>query len=247
MILNVCFFPDRMNGDSSGYGGANGNGNYVTAPDSPGYYYNSGPNQMMSPQPPMGEQPQPQPQQQQQQPQQMPFAQGHQSSLFHFNSSSFSNINVERASPPDPLFLVHEGPTGALEGGTLAKAIATLSQDKNKRPRSEKKAIPEEQKDDKYFERRRRNNEAAKKSRDSRKSREDELAMRASILERKNAVLRVQVHSMREEALKLRQMWFEKCQGAGAMAGVAHHSQMMPPQSNGLQQNPLSSHQGRSS
>ncbi|XP_012946192.1 uncharacterized protein LOC106013898 isoform X4 [Aplysia californica] len=227
MILNVCFFPDRMNGDSSGYGGANGNGNYVTAPaDSPGYYYNSGPNQMMSPQPPMGEQPQPQPQQQQQQPQQMPFAQGHQSSLFHFNSSSFSS---------------------ALEGGTLAKAIATLSQDKNKRPRSEKKAIPEEQKDDKYFERRRRNNEAAKKSRDSRKSREDELAMRASILERKNAVLRVQVHSMREEALKLRQMWFEKCQGAGAMAGVAHHSQMMPPQSNGLQQNPLSSHQGRSS
>ena len=55
--------------------------------------------------------------------------------------------------------------SGALGGGTLAKALATLSQDKNKRPRSEKKPIPEEQKDDKYFERRKRNNEAAKKSR----------------------------------------------------------------------------------
>ncbi|XP_012946191.1 hepatic leukemia factor isoform X3 [Aplysia californica] len=192
MILNVCFFPDRMNGDSSGYGGANGNGNYVTAPaDSPGYYYNSGPNQMMSPQPPMGEQPQPQPQQQQQQPQQMPFAQGHQSSLFHFNSSSFSS---------------------GMSNPALARALSTLSGDKNRRPRSEKKPIPDEQKDDKYFERRRRNNEAAKKSRDARKQREDDLAIRASFLEKSNSVLRVQVHSMREEAMKLRQMWFQKCQ-----------------------------------
>lgn len=42
-----------------------------------------------------------------------------------------------------------------------------------KRPRSEKKPIPDNQKDEKYFERRKRNNEAAKKSRDARKIRED--------------------------------------------------------------------------
>ena len=94
----------------------------------------------------------------------------------------------------------------------LARALSTLNADKNRRPRSEKKAIPEDQKDQKYFERRRRNNEAAKKSRDFRKQREDELAIRASFLERSNSVLRVQVHSMREEAMKLRQMWFQKCQ-----------------------------------
>jgi hypothetical protein len=35
-----------------------------------------------------------------------------------------------------------------------------------RRPRGEKKPIPDEQKDDKYFERRKRNNLAAKKSRD---------------------------------------------------------------------------------
>lgn len=42
-----------------------------------------------------------------------------------------------------------------------------------RRPRGEKRPIPDEQKDEKYFERRRRNNEAAKKSRDARKLRED--------------------------------------------------------------------------
>lgn len=46
-----------------------------------------------------------------------------------------------------------------------------------KRPRSEKKPIPENQKDEKYFERRKRNNEAAKKSRDARKIREDRVSL----------------------------------------------------------------------
>lgn len=45
-----------------------------------------------------------------------------------------------------------------------------------RRPRGEKRPIPEEQKDDKYFERRKRNNEAAKKSRDARKLREDRVS-----------------------------------------------------------------------
>ncbi len=53
----------------------------------------------------------------------------------------------------------------------MAHALA-LSQHGTRRPRSEKKPIPDEAKDDKYFERRKRNNEAAKKSRDARKRRE---------------------------------------------------------------------------
>ena len=52
----------------------------------------------------------------------------------------------------------------------IGSGITNLHQ---KRPRSEKKPIPEEQKDEKYFERRKRNNQAAKKSRDARKIRED--------------------------------------------------------------------------
>lgn len=45
-----------------------------------------------------------------------------------------------------------------------------------RRPRSEKKPIPDNQKDDRYYERRKRNNQAAKKSRDARKIREDRVS-----------------------------------------------------------------------
>lgn len=46
------------------------------------------------------------------------------------------------------------------------------------------------QKDGKYLERRKRNNVAAKKSRDARKQREDEIAIRASFLEKENSILK---------------------------------------------------------
>jgi hypothetical protein len=91
----------------------------------------------------------------------------------------------------------------------LARALAACSQGQ-KRPRSEKKAIPDDLKDDKYYERRKRNNNAAKKSRDARKSREDEIAIRASFLEKENAILRAQVTTLREEANSLRQMLLQK-------------------------------------
>lgn len=103
------------------------------------------------------------------------------------------------------LFSVPEGANNP----TLARALAAVSQT-SKRPRSEKKPIPSEQKDDKYFERRKRNNNAAKKSRDARKAREDEIAIRASFLEKENAILRAQVATLREEANSLRQLLLQK-------------------------------------
>ncbi|XP_029047637.1 CCAAT/enhancer-binding protein delta [Osmia bicornis bicornis] len=83
-----------------------------------------------------------------------------------------------------------------------ANAIASV----HKRPRSEKKPIPDDQKDEKYYERRKRNNQAAKKSRDARKIREDHIALRATMLEHENAILRAQVITLREEAQCLRHM-----------------------------------------
>ncbi|XP_076650772.1 uncharacterized protein LOC143357932 isoform X1 [Halictus rubicundus] len=76
----------------------------------------------------------------------------------------------------------------------------------SRRPRSEKKPIPDDQKDEKYYERRKRNNQAAKKSRDARKIREDHIALRATMLEHENAILKAQVITLREEAQSLRHM-----------------------------------------
>ncbi|KAF1379927.1 hypothetical protein PFLUV_G00181160 [Perca fluviatilis] len=59
--------------------------------------------------------------------------------------------------------------------------------------------IPEDLKDDRYWARRRKNNVAAKRSRDARRLKENQIAIRASFLEKENAALRMEVAEMRKE------------------------------------------------
>jgi bZIP factor len=61
-------------------------------------------------------------------------------------------------------------------------------------------------KDDAYWERRRKNNEAAKRSRDARRAKEDEIALRAAILEQENMKLRLELSQLKQETAKLRCM-----------------------------------------
>jgi hypothetical protein len=81
---------------------------------------------------------------------------------------------------------------------------ASLSANSRKRPRS----IPDELKDTAYWERRRKNNEAAKRSRDARRAKEDEIAIRAAFLEQENLKLRVEVAALKNETSKLRCMLY---------------------------------------
>lgn len=55
-----------------------------------------------------------------------------------------------------------------------------------------------------YWERRRKNNEAAKRSRDARRAKEDEIAIRAAFLEQENIKLKYELASLRNETAKLR-------------------------------------------
>lgn len=64
--------------------------------------------------------------------------------------------------------------------------------------------LPEDLKDDAYWERRRKNNEAAKRSRDARRAKEDEIAIRAAFLEQENLKLKVEVDALKREMTKLR-------------------------------------------
>ncbi|XP_067928617.1 transcription factor ces-2-like [Watersipora subatra] len=109
-------------------------------------------------------------------------------------------------APPMPMDILGFWANGS--SPTVARAIAATQN--QKRPRSEKKPIPRDQKDNKYFERRKRNNQAAKKSRDARKAREDDIAIRATYLEKENAVLRAQTATLREEAHSLKQALIQK-------------------------------------
>lgn len=64
--------------------------------------------------------------------------------------------------------------------------------------------LPEDLKDDAYWERRRKNNEAAKRSRDARRAKEDEIAIRAAFLEQENLKLRCEIAQLKTETTKLR-------------------------------------------
>uniref|UniRef100_A0A8C2WPQ6 HLF transcription factor, PAR bZIP family member a n=1 Tax=Cyclopterus lumpus TaxID=8103 RepID=A0A8C2WPQ6_CYCLU len=59
--------------------------------------------------------------------------------------------------------------------------------------------IPEDLKDDRYWVRRKKNNVAAKRSRDARRLKENQIAIRASFLEKENAALRMEVAEIRKE------------------------------------------------
>ncbi|XP_028842954.1 HLF transcription factor, PAR bZIP family member a [Denticeps clupeoides] len=59
--------------------------------------------------------------------------------------------------------------------------------------------IPEDMKDDRYWARRRKNNVAAKRSRDARRLKENQIAIRAGFLEKENAALRLEVADLRKE------------------------------------------------
>uniref|UniRef100_A0A4W4F127 BZIP domain-containing protein n=1 Tax=Electrophorus electricus TaxID=8005 RepID=A0A4W4F127_ELEEL len=59
--------------------------------------------------------------------------------------------------------------------------------------------IPDDMKDEKYWARRKKNNLAAKRSRDARRLKENQIAIRAGFLEKENTALRQEVAELRKE------------------------------------------------
>ncbi|VDP06945.1 unnamed protein product [Soboliphyme baturini] len=74
------------------------------------------------------------------------------------------------------------------------------------------KCIPDDKKDIAYWERRRKNNEAAKRSRDTRRAKEEEIALRAAYLEQENLKLKAQVNVLKTETARLHCMLFSHVQ-----------------------------------
>lgn len=66
-----------------------------------------------------------------------------------------------------------------------------------------KSFVPSEAKDDKYWEKREKNNVAARRSREARRLKENQIALRTAFLEKENALLKQQVDEVRAENLEL--------------------------------------------
>nr|AHI16245.1 ces2 [Platynereis dumerilii] len=75
-------------------------------------------------------------------------------------------------------------------------------------PKKRPLSVPDEQKDNGYWEKRKKNNESAKRSRDARRMKEEQIAMRVVYLEQENLQLRTEVSLLKTEIEKLRCMLY---------------------------------------
>lgn len=130
-----------------------------------------------------------------------------------FHNNILGNIpsrptSSSRSSPPTSEFGSKSPTNGSIDAGKgnrgHSPSIPSLTAGGRRRPRS----LPDEQKDEAYWERRRKNNEAAKRSRDARRAKEDQIAIRAALLEQENLKLRVEVAALKTETAKLRCMLY---------------------------------------
>ena len=120
-------------------------------------------------------------------------------------SSTTGNTPPQHPGQHSPL-----GPDGS--NGTMDN---NKQQDKNSGipPKKRPHSVPETQKDNIYWDKRRKNNESAKRSRDARRMKEEQIAMRVVYLEQENLQLRTEVSLLKSEIEKLRCMlynsWYE--------------------------------------
>lgn len=75
-------------------------------------------------------------------------------------------------------------------------------------PKKRPHSVPDDSKDSTYWEKRKKNNESAKRSRDARRMKEEQIAMRVVYLEQENLQLRTEVSLLKNEIEKLRCMLY---------------------------------------
>lgn len=114
--------------------------------------------------------------------------------------------------------MVSSSSSSTLDSNQFRSSVQSQSRARTRNQNS-KTSNDQHQKDGKYFERRKRNNVAAKKSRDARKQREDEIAIRASFLEKENSILKAQLQTLKDEAQQLRILLTQK-KASQSMSGL---------------------------
>ena len=109
------------------------------------------------------------------------------------DSSHLSSPSSTSSNPSTPLDLASPGATD----------------DDSKIPLKKRaQLVPDEQKDGSYWEKRKKNNESAKRSREARRMKEEQIALRVVFLEQENLQLRTEVSLLKSEIEKLRCMLY---------------------------------------
>ncbi|CBY19316.1 unnamed protein product [Oikopleura dioica] len=94
------------------------------------------------------------------------------------------------------------------EGQQISPQQITKKEDSKEpliKPKGKKRPVPQSQKDELYWERRRKNNLAAKRSRESRRLRDNQTTLRTGFLESENMELREKINQVRSEILDVKE------------------------------------------
>ena len=138
----------------------------------------------------------------------------HNPGLYHSGAGGASQHSAGSSaasggSPPG------QGPMGTAAGHSSSNDSSpggSSNNDDDSTPRMPPKKrphnVPEESKDATYWEKRKKNNESAKRSRDARRMKEEQIAMRVVYLEQENLQLRTEVSLLKSEIEKLRCMLY---------------------------------------
>lgn len=131
-------------------------------------------------------------------------------------SASPGNVSTGSTPPPSPLpvqveFSITEQDIAlsSIPGQNIFDPTSCHFSEDELKPqpmikKSRKIFVPDDLKDDRYWARRKKNNYAAKRSRDARRVKENQIAMRAAYLEKENSTLREEMDKLRKENVKLK-------------------------------------------
>lgn len=107
------------------------------------------------------------------------------------------------------------------ENGGYPIAHSTTANTSSTPHKKKPQPVPDSLKDQSYWERRRRNNDSARRSRECRRQKEEQIAVRVVYLEQENLQLRTECSMLRAEIEKMRIMIYNQTTAAAAAAGHA--------------------------
>ncbi|XP_045164661.2 transcription factor VBP-like [Mercenaria mercenaria] len=113
--------------------------------------------------------------------------------------SQGGNSHISNQSP---------GEIGKTESSDSSSVKSGNEDDNGIPPKKRALTMPEEPRDDSYWEKRKKNNESAKRSREARRMKEEQIALRVVYLEQENLQLRTEVSLLKGEIEKLRCMLY---------------------------------------
>ena len=136
----------------------------------------------------------------QQHPSDMPYQSGN--TIPSLSSTTNRSLRSPLGSPTDNR--LNSGPSQqSLSSGDPS---SSLSPTIKAPPKKRSMAVPDKLKDSSYWEKRKKNNDSAKRSRDGRRFKEEQIAMRVIFMENENVRLRAEVSFLKSEVEKLRGM-----------------------------------------